>query len=120
MHEPLPRVPPKLERSGNVTTLTFTANKRDLHNMLASELDGRTEGLAGCHLLLDFSNVERLHSEELGTLIRVHQRLQASGGRLTLFNLSPNVYEVFAVTKLTTLLRICRSDPSTSSAPVDR
>jgi anti-anti-sigma factor len=103
---------PKVEKSGNVTILTFTGHAtREIGNQIALELEGRTEGTEPCHLLLDFSNVDRIHSEELGTLIRVHQRLQVSGGRLTLFNLSPSVYEVFTVTQLHTLLRICRSDP---------
>jgi anti-anti-sigma factor len=103
---------PKVETSGNVTILTFTGKVfRAVANQLALELEGRTEGLGACHLLLDFSNVERINSEELGTLIGVFQRVKASGGRLTLFNLSPEVYEVFTVTRLHTLLGICRERP---------
>ncbi len=103
---------PKVEKSGNVTILTFTGQAfREIDNQIATELEGRAGGLESCHLLLDFSNVERINSEELGTLIRVHQRVKASGGRLTLFNLSPAVYEVFTITRLHTLLGICREPP---------
>src|SRR5947209_1291513 len=106
---------PKVEKSGNVTILTFTGNAvREVANQIALELEGRTERLGYCHLLLDFSNVERIYSEELGTLICLHQRVKASGGRLTLFNLRPSVYEVFTVTRLHTLLGICRE----GAAPV--
>ena len=100
----------KVERSGNVTIFTFLGGKtRDVANVLASELESGTDHLAGnCHLLLDFAHVEYLNSSELGTLINLHKKLRASGGRLTLFNLSADVYEVFAVTRLQTLLGICR------------
>jgi anti-anti-sigma factor len=108
MDESLPRSLPKLERSGNVTILTFTENKRDLDNMLADELAGHAPELAGCHMLLDFSNVKMITSEELGTLIGLYKKLKASGGQLTLFNLTTQVYEVFEITHLHTVLGICR------------
>jgi anti-anti-sigma factor len=102
---------PKVEQSGNVKIITFSGDKiRDVENVLARELAGRTEDLGACHLLLDFSNVEYLGSLELGTLLALHKRLRATGGRLTLFNLSPLVYEVFTVTRLQTLLGICREE----------
>lgn len=100
---------PKVEKSGNVTIITFTGRSvREVVNRTATELEGRTDELGECHLLLDFSNVERINSEELGTLVRVHKTVTGCGGRLTLFNLSPSVYEVFTVTRLHTLLGICR------------
>jgi anti-anti-sigma factor len=106
---------PRVEQSGNVTILTFTGQAaRQVGNQLERELEGRTERLGQCHLLLDFSNVERINSEELGTLIRVLQRVQAGGGRLTLFNLNPRVYEVFTITRLHTLFAICRERPMPS------
>jgi anti-anti-sigma factor len=103
-------VPPKVEDGGNVRILTFAGGPREVENRIAQELDGHTDGLAGFHLLLDFSNVEALGSEELGTLIRLHKQLSAGGGRLTLFNLTPLVYEVLVVTRLHTLLGICREE----------
>ncbi len=111
MSEPPPRLPPKVESSGNVTVLTFTTHKRDLADMLGSELHGRTDALGGSHLLLDFSNVKSLGSLELGTLVSLHKKLRAVAGRLTLFNVSPEVYEIFVVTRLHALLTICREAP---------
>jgi anti-anti-sigma factor len=109
MSPPTVHPPPKVEQAGNVRVLTFTADAaRDLENMLARELEGRTGGLGGGHLLLDFGNVAYVNSLELGTLVGLHNRMRAAGGRLTLFNLSDQVYEVFTTTRLQALLGICR------------
>src|ERR1700751_5680543 len=90
--------PAKVEKSGNVKIITFTGDGvRDVENVLAKDLQGHMEDLTECHLLLDFTNVEYLSSVELGTLIALHKRVKASGGRLTLFNLNAQVYEVFTV-----------------------
>lgn len=99
----------KIEQRGDVRVITFTAGKaRDADDVIAMELEGRTDGLAGCHLKLDFSNVTYVNSAELGTLVGLHTRLARSGGRLTLFNLSAQVYEVFTLTRLHTILNISR------------
>ena len=104
-------LPPKVEKSGNVKIITFTGDEvRDVENVLAKELKGHMDDLGECHLLLDFTNVEYLSSVELGTLITLHKRVKASGGRLTLFNLNAQVYEVFTVTHLQTVLGICREE----------
>ena len=100
---------PKVEQHGNVTVITFVGGKvRAAENVLAEELAGRTDEVGAGHLLLDFTNVEYLNSLELGTLIGLHKRVMAGGGRLTLFNLSPHVAELFSITRLDTLLGICR------------
>lgn len=99
----------KLERNGNVTIITL-GGKRDADNVLARQLEGYTERLGECHLLLDFTNVEYLSSVELATLVNLHKKVEAEGGRLTLFNLSPHVFETFAITRLHTLLGICREE----------
>jgi anti-sigma B factor antagonist len=103
-----PYPPPKVESSGDITVITLNGNEmRTVDNILAG-LDEHTEGLGGSDLLLDFTNIRFLGSAELGTLVRLHKRLRASGVRLTLFDLSAQVYEVFTITRLHTLLGICR------------
>src|SRR5439155_5947894 len=100
---------PKVEQGADVTIITFTADPvRDVENVLARELGGLTTGLGGRHLLLDFTNVNYLNSTELGTLITLHKQIQAVGGRLTLFNLSAQVLMLFTITRLDTLLTICK------------
>ncbi len=84
-----------------------------MENTIAHELDHCTEELAVDHLLLDFSNVKDIYNVELGTIITLHKRMKASGGRLTLINLSVQVYEVFRVCRLHTFLEICRYETKT-------
>ncbi len=105
------RLPPKVELHEGVKVITFTAGQsRDVGNVIAAELEGLTDTLGECHLLLDFTNVEYITSVELGTLVSLHKKMKAGGGRLTLFNLNLAVFEVFAVTRLDTLIGICRKE----------
>lgn len=109
MNPPKVHPSPKVEQSGNVRIITFTGDSvRDLENVIAIELEGNLEGLADSHLLLDFTNVETLSSTELETLVRLHKQMKDCGGRLTLFNLSIQVYEVFWADQLQRRLGICR------------
>lgn len=104
-----PRLRPRVEQEGKRRILTFGGGPiRGIENRLERELEGLTEQLEGCHLMLDFRNVESIGSEELGTIVTLHKRLNRDGGRLTLFNLSRRVLEVFAVTRIDTLVRVCR------------
>ncbi len=115
MNVPTPNPPAKVEHGGNVTVLTLAgARDPDVENVVAQELRRRTGGNGERHLLLDFSNVDYLTSEELEAIIRTHRRLRDTGGRLTLFNLNPDVFQVFAATHLHTLLNICREDEATA------
>ena len=55
---------------------------------------------------LDFAAVEYVSSTGLGQLLVLHKRLRAAGGRLSLCNVRPAVYEVFAVTRLTGVFNV--------------
>jgi anti-anti-sigma factor len=103
---------------GNIIIITFVADAiRDVENVIARELEGLTAGTSERHLLLDLSHVECLNSVELGTLITMHKQARAAGGRLTLFNLSADVFKLFSVTRLDTLLEICREEVVAHSDP---
>lgn len=109
MNSPDAPVLPKVERSGNITIVTFTSDAiRSVENVIARELEGISGATGNQHLLLDFTNVEQLNSVELGTLISLHKKAEQSGGRLTLFNLSAQLFKLFTITRLDTLLGICR------------
>lgn len=111
MSPPVEYVSPKVERNGNTTIVTIRdGNIRDVDNALARDLEGLTDGLGACHLLLDFTNVAFLSSVEIGTLIGLHKKLIKSNGRLTLFNLNARMLELFDATRLDTLLDICREE----------
>ena len=42
----------------------------------------------------------------LGTLITINNRIKEKGGQLRLVNINPQIYEVFAITKLDKLFKI--------------
>jgi anti-sigma B factor antagonist len=110
----------EIELIGDVTVVRFTDKKL---------IDDRTIRLVGdqlCSLvdeqgrrkiLLNFCNVEYLSSAALGELIILHKKVIAAGGRLVLYNIDPQIYEVFAGTKLNKLFDIRRrgedDDPET-------
>ncbi len=67
-------------------------------------------------LLLDFGNVHYISSAALGTLVALHRGLRAAGRHLTLRNLRPEVYEVFAVTRLDQILDVRPAEPDGDGA----
>ncbi len=93
-------------RQAPPSTLTFTGeNSGD--NSLATELKAAaTADFRGRHLVLDFTNVRRVSSVELGTLLGLHERLRSRGATLTLTRMDANVREVFAVSRLDSVLNI--------------
>ena len=64
------------------------------------EVDGRDK------LLLNFSAVDFLSSAALGKLITLDRKMKAHGGTLKLCNIRPEIYEVFAITRLNRLFDI--------------
>jgi anti-sigma B factor antagonist len=100
----------KVGVSGDVIAVHFTGCKVSLdeealdriHDQLLALADEPSES----DLLLDCGNVEYLTSTALGTLINLHKKLAASGRHLIVGNLSPQVHEVFSVTKLDKFLDV--------------
>ena len=97
---------PKVERSGDLTILTITA--RATGGGLARELGALGADAGARHVSPDFAHVRFVSGTELGTLVGLHNRVAAAGGRLTLFNLSADVLRLFSLTRLDTLLDVCR------------
>ena len=97
----------KMQQRGDVKIITLSGGKvRVVEDLMEGEFDRVTDYSIGWHLLLDFSKVEYINSDDLGVLINLHKRMKRFGGRLTLSNLNAQVYEVFNVTRLHTLLTI--------------
>ncbi len=95
-----------LEEIGDVTVAKFIDKKildegniQIIGNQLFAllEEDGRPK------IVLDFSNVEYLSSAALGKLITMDKKVKAAKGKLRLCNIRPDIYEVFAITKLNKL-----------------
>ena len=73
---------------------------------LGRELFGLIEEDGCTKLLLNFSSVEFLSSAALGKLITLDKKMKAKKGLLKLSNIRPEIYEVFAITRLNKLFEI--------------
>ncbi|MDR1397841.1 MAG: STAS domain-containing protein [Desulfarculales bacterium] len=82
--------------AGRIDTITAHQVKSDI----LSAIDEHRE------VILDFGKVEYVSSAGLRVLLITHKHAQASGGRQTLRNISPEVMEVFAMTGFTDVLNI--------------
>ena len=94
---------------GDVTVVRLTDRKVvDETNIqeLGREVFGLVEDEHRKNLLLNFSAVGFLSSSALGKLITLDKKVKANGGKLKLSNIRPEIYEVFAITKLNKLFEI--------------
>jgi len=94
---------------GEVTVVRFVDRKildEASIQELGQELFRLVEQDARKRLLLNFSSVEFLSSAALGKLITLDKKVKANAGKLKLSNIRPEIYEVFAITKLNKLFDI--------------
>ena len=94
---------------GDVTVVRFCDRKiiDDINiQELGQELFGLIEQDNRGKLLLNFSSVDFLSSAALGKLITLDKKVKAHGGAMKLSNIRPEIYEVFAITKLNRLFDI--------------
>ncbi|MEX0939684.1 MAG: STAS domain-containing protein [Pirellulales bacterium] len=94
---------------GDVTVVHFVDRKiLDEVNIqeLGQELFDLVERENRSKVLLNFSTVEFLSSAALGKLITLDKKVKSHGGTLKLCNIRPEIYEVFAITKLNKLFDI--------------
>ncbi len=103
MAEAKPRIS-ILEYAGKATIVSFTDEKileetdvKALQESIMSVIEQEQR----ITLVLDFGNVRYLSSAVLGLLIRVLKRVQERDGELRLCGISPKIYEVFKITRLT-------------------
>jgi anti-anti-sigma factor len=103
-HEGPPMKEDKEDATGDVTVVHFTGHKASLDDetlyRIHDQLLALAEEPSEADVLLDFGKVEYLSSTALGTLVSLHKKLLARGRHMTVGNLSPQVHEVFAVTRL--------------------
>ncbi len=108
-----------LAESGSVTVVTFNDSKiideqeiqdlgQELYNLV--EKDDRKK------IVLNFSAVEFLSSAALGKLISFEKKVRQNKAKLMLSNIRPEIYEVFAITKLTKLFSIKDSEADARAA----
>ncbi len=99
----------QLNEVGDVSVVRFVDRKiLDEANIqeLGQELFQLIEEDDRKNLLLNFSSVEFLSSAALGKLITLDKKVKAHNGKLKLSNIRPEIYEVFAITKLNKLFDI--------------
>jgi anti-sigma B factor antagonist len=99
----------KVSESGGVSVVNFTDSKiiNELEiQELGEELYALVERDARKKIVLNFSHVEFLSSAALGKLIGFEKKVSANKSSLMLTNIRPEIYEVFAITKLTKLFTI--------------
>ena len=94
---------------GDVTVVRFRDRKiiDDINiQELGQELFRLIETDNRRKLLLNFSAVDFLSSAALGKLITLDKKVKAHSGVMKLSNIRPEIYEVFAITKLNRLFDI--------------
>ncbi|HEX4131864.1 MAG TPA: STAS domain-containing protein [Pirellulales bacterium] len=104
---------------GDVTVVRFVDRKiLDEGNIqeMGQELFQLVEEDDRTKLLLNFSQVDFLSSAALGKLITLDKKVKAHQGKLRLSNIRPEIYEVFAITKLNKLFDICDDEAAALAA----
>jgi len=99
----------KVEIIGDVSVVDFFDKKIiDEQNIthIGDDLFKLVEQDGHKKVLLNFRNVDFMSSAMLGKLITLFKKLQARSGRLILCNISPEIQEVFKITKLDKLFTI--------------
>jgi len=94
---------------GNVTVVRCLDKKirdDDQIQVLGDELFSLIDEEHSKALLLNFQDVEIMSSAALGKLIRLDKKMKKAGGKLKLCGICPNIYEVFAITKLNKVFEI--------------
>ncbi|NIP84912.1 MAG: STAS domain-containing protein [Planctomycetales bacterium] len=100
----------KVDDVGDVAVVRFVDRKildEAIIQELGRELEGLVETAGKTNLLLCFENVEFLSSAALGKLIKLNSTVKKNGGHLKMSNIRPQIYEVFAITRLNKVFEIC-------------
>ena len=95
--------------AGEVSMVRFLDRKIiDAANIqeLGDELFALVEKEQRKNLLLNFANVEFLSSAALNKLIILDKKVKNAGGKMRLCALRPEIYEVFAITRLNQVFEI--------------
>jgi anti-sigma B factor antagonist len=80
-----------------------------LIQIVGDEIYEVIKGVDAPKLVVDFNKVERLSSATLGMLIALNKVVGKQNGQLRLANVNKEVMEIFKITKLDGVLKICKS-----------
>lgn len=101
-----------IEEVNDVTIAKFIDKKiLDEGNIqiIGTQLFGLIDEDGRKKIILDFSNVEYLSSAALGKLITLDKKVKKAKGKLKLCSIRPDIYEVFAITRLNQLFDIAET-----------
>lgn len=105
-----------VNRQGDVMVASFMHSKLldeiNIHS-IGVELLALVDQNKALKLIIDFGTVSYLSSAVLGKLMAIHKGISATKGILVLCGISPNILEVFKITKLDKLFSI---DPDIKTA----
>lgn len=99
----------KVRDSGGIRVVEFTDRKileeLSIHE-IGEELSRIIDESSDIKMLLSFKNVDHLSSAALGMLINLNKQVAAKRGLLKLSDISPQIFEVFKITRLNKLFNI--------------
>ena len=99
----------RVENKGDISVVHFL-DKRILDEptiqAIAEQLFGLVDADGRRKILLNFNNVEYMSSAALGKLINLHKKLTSLQGKLAMCHVIPQIFEVFAITKLDKIFKI--------------
>ena len=99
----------KIRKNGGVSVVEF-ADRKILEELSISEIGAElarvVTGTSDVKMLLSFKNVEHLSSAALGMLINLNRSVAEKSGHLKLSDITPQIFEVFKITRLNKLFQI--------------
>lgn len=92
-------------------TVVLLTNQRILDELsisqIGADLTEIIEKAGNPKIVINFSNVTNMSSSALGMLITLHKCAREAGGALRLCNIQPTIQEVFKITRLDEIFKIC-------------
>lgn len=108
MAETTPRL--AISQHKDISVVEFKESKI-LDEMNINEIGNTLAGLVDTSerpkVLIDFTSVDHLSSAALGMLININNKIRDKSGQLRLCKIRPQILEVFVITKLNRLFKIC-------------
>src|SRR5580692_901892 len=88
--------------SGETTTVSLPAKALTdgCLDSTRAQLRALLGGVSDGELRLDFACIDSLNSSALGMLVSLHRRVNDAGGHLVLYNLAPDLRDLFRLTRL--------------------
>ena len=99
-----------VERRGLVSVVSFNGRailEENAIRAIGDEIVRIAEKFGSKQLILNFSDVRNLSSYMLATLVSVHKKLTALGGRMVLCGIDAELMKIIELTSLHKLFKIC-------------